>query len=321
MANRDFSRILQINGVINGDCKSGMKESISESFNELYGNMVTRFGVLSNSDMAIKVYVNEDREHTINVLFKESGKKEYVQAEKNKIKSGDMLYYKDEVGREYYYLIISPLNDFYDYSEAEVQLCNNFYNLEGMPKPLPCYVELEKSVRYNPYDQKNNFVQFSTGITTMLVQTNEFVKKVLPKTRFVFKSSKMDVYEVLDTNDLVYEGVRTFIINKANPMQEDDFVNNIGYDFAHDSINPKPQNHIILGENKMKSDDELVYGIHPQNIDVVFEVPNDGILSIVSQKDGLCTVKSSKVDVLKRSTLKAKMNGEVIAIIGITVHN
>jgi hypothetical protein len=124
----------------------------------------------------------------------------------------------------------------------------------------------------------------------------------------MFNHSEFDIYNIVDINTSITDGVITLTSEKSVYQVEDDLENNLAYSsivFANEDkpvvdkpvIEDKPKvEYTIIGEDSFKQLKESSYAIEPL-VDCIFyldEFDGEYIAEIVESKDGVCKIKGKK---------------------------
>lgn len=107
------------------------------------------------------------------------------------------------------------------------QRCNQVLQWSGLDTPMPCYITNDA------YGSKiltdNSYLSNTDTKAKILVQDNEYTRKIKRDWRFIFNNSEFDIFKVIDINRSMSTGIITLITKKDKLMVEDDLENNIAF--------------------------------------------------------------------------------------------
>ena len=253
-------------------------------------------------------------------------KKEFrtVCMDKNvKCNHGSYIVYQDE-----YYIVVTDIDDHYYYKSCKMRKCNNTLKWVqgGAVREYPC-VLANDSYGVNVVSD-NDFIRSQNIKAQITIQNNIDTREIMPDMRFMFNHSEFDIYNVVDINTSITNGVITLTTEKSVYQVEDDLENNLAYSdivFSQEkgdiNINDKPvvddkprPNYEIVGEESIKQLKESSYSIEPKTNCTFYldEFDNDYIADIIDNKDGTCIIKGKKNLSNNYITLYAKDEDEIL---------
>lgn len=130
--------------------------------------------------------------------------------------------------------------------------CNQTMTWKGIGVNIPCYIT--NDAYGSKITADNSFLSNTDTKAKILIQNNKYTRQINIDWRFIFNSSKFDVFKVIDITQSMTEGIITLICKKDKLMLEDDLENNIA--FNHDFVQEKYE---IEGEDGIKVGETLTY--------------------------------------------------------------
>lgn len=199
--------------------------------------------------------------------------------------------------------------------------CNQVLKLPS-GKEYPCVITNDS------YGSKINLSNdILSEIDTKLkiqIQCNEdTLKECDLDIRYMFNSSKFDIYKTTDINTSIKKGMLTMISKKDKFLPSLDRLED-NYCFQGSESEETPNNpsaeYIIKGEDTIKINKEYLYIVEPEEGIVEFQLDeytiSENIAEIVSSDGYSCAVKALKGNEL--ITLNAIVDGQVVASIDIS---
>ena len=265
-------------------------------------------GILKKSDLS-EVEIELRMVNT----SKSNVKKIYLLPNTNTNEGDYIQIVKDEVTVNY---LVTDFEDNLISKCSYVTECNQVLKLPN-GKEYPCVIANDS------YGSKiNSSNDILSEIDTKLkiqVQCNEdTLKECDLDIRYMFNSSKFDIYKTTDINTSIKKGMLTMI------SQKDKFLPNLdrledNYCFQGSTDNNTPINpstdYIIQGEDTIKVNKEYIYTIEPQEGVITFSLDeytiSENIAEIISTDSYSCVVKALISNEL--GTLNAIVNDEIVA--------
>lgn len=135
-----------LNGLANGKtCRDSLIDEMVDGYNIARENLVTRFDVMINSNMALDVFINDSETTTKAIIdtkkkySAESTEQESIQTYPSLIKSGDYIKIKRNETDEYHnYLITSEIKKETRYDEGIVVKCDKTILWTNEEKEINC---------------------------------------------------------------------------------------------------------------------------------------------------------------------------------------
>lgn len=265
-------------------------------------------GILKKSDLS-EVEIELRMVNT----SKSNVKKMYLLPNTNTNEGDYIQIVKDEVTVNY---LVTDFEDNLISKCSYVTECNQVLKLPN-GKEYPCVIANDS------YGSKiNSSNDILSEIDTKLkiqVQCNEdTLKECDLDIRYMFNSSKFDIYKTTDINTSIKKGMLTMI------SQKDKFLPNLdrledNYCFQGSTDNNTPINpstdYIIQGEDTIKVNKEYIYTVEPQEGVITFSLDeytiSENIAEIISTDSYSCVVKAVISNEL--GTIQAVVNDEIVA--------
>lgn len=227
-----------INGLTNGrTCKDSLMNEMVDSYNTARDNLITRFDVMINSNMALDVFINKSEESIKAIIdtkkkySAESNEQESIQVYPNLIKSGDYVRFKKNDTDEFkYYLITSEIKKELTYDEGIFVKCDKtiYWNEENIEIICPAYVNNSSQTNTNDFISTLNkltdmkiSIQISNNIEENKNIPNWITfKELYPNTRF----------QIVQRQDNVNEGLINLSLIKDIYVDNVDIINYSEYE-------------------------------------------------------------------------------------------
>lgn len=233
----------------------------------------------------------------INPLSEDKEDRVLITEVETKIKKGDYIKYNNE-----YYLTLADIDCHMFYKKTKIRKCNQmlkWIDEEGAIKEYPCLVVNDSyGVKEN---LTNNYISENMAKAKIIVQYNEDTMKIPINSRFVFNHSKHDIYKTIDISTVINKGLVIIMTSKDLPVLEDDIDNNLAYNKGK----LEAMNYEIIGENQIRYNEPYIYKVNSNtNEGLEYIVDNINVATIVTQSDGVCTIKGIKRNELFKLSVK-----------------
>ena len=234
---------------------------------------------------------------------------------------GSYIIYKGEN-----YIVVTDIDDHYYYKSCKMRKCNNTLKWvqNGVLYKYPCVLANDS------YGVKvvsdNDFIRSQNIKAQITIQDNIETRMIIPDMRFMFNHSEFDIYNVVDVNTSITDGVIVLTTEKSVYQIEDDLENNLAYSSVlfNKNENPtqeteKPNPNVryeINGESSIKQLRESEYTIEPRTNCIFYldEFDSENIADLNDNRDGTCIIKGKKTLSNNFITLYAKdSNDNIIA--------
>lgn len=167
------------------------------------------------------------------------------------------------------------------------QRCNQVLRWNGLDILIPCYITNDA------YGSKiltdNSYLSNTDTKAKILVQDNEFTRKIKRDWRFIFNNSEFDIFKVIDINRSMSTGIITLITKKDKLMGEDDLENNIAFneEFASELF-------IIKGQETIKINNSYTYTTDAEVSK--WQIDDTSIATISSNTNSSCEITAIASD-------------------------
>lgn len=169
------------------------------------------------------------------------------------------------------YIVVTDIDDHYYYKSCKMRKCNNTlkWKQNGNIYEYACVLANDS------YGVKvlsdNDYIRSQNIKAQVTVKSDSVTKKLVPDMRFMFNHSQFDIYNVVDVNTSIVEGIITLTMEKSVYQNEDDLVNNLAFSQINVDSNDKqevetpsvPSTCDIIGEDKFKQLQESTFKIEP----------------------------------------------------------
>lgn len=264
-------------------------------------------GILKKSDLS-EVEIELRMVNT----SKSNIKKMYLLPNTNAHEGDYIQIVKDEVTVNY---LVTDFEDNLISKCSYVTECNQVLKLPS-GKEYPCVISNDS------YGSKiNSSNDILSEIDTKLkiqVQCNEdTLKECDLDIRYMFNSSKFDIYKTTDINTSIKKGMLTMISQKDKFLPSlDRLEDNYCFQGSTDNNTPTPStNYIIQGEDTIKINKEYTYTVEPQEGNITFALDeytiSENIAEIISVDSYSCTIKALKDNEI--GTIQAIVNDKIVA--------
>lgn len=208
------------------------------------------------------------------------------------IKHGDEVLYRGE-----YYLVVTDIDYHYYYQACKIKKCNNTltWEMDGKEYSYPCILKNDS------YGVKvlsdNDYIRSQNIKAQIIVQENEFTRRIVPDMRFIFNHSQFDIYNIIDVNKSITKGLITFTSEKSIIRVEDNLKENIAFSESLVEGNkiplPSPNYNYAINGNDFVQNTNGVFSIDPL-INCKFYIDDfdsNNIANIViDDGNGTCTI-------------------------------
>lgn len=201
-----------------------------------------------------------------------------------------------------------------------VSECNQILKLPS-GKEYPCVIANDS---YGSKINSSNDIlsEIDTKLKIQVQYNEDTLKECDLDIRYMFNSSKFDIYKTTDINTSIKKGMLTMITEKDKFLPNlDRLEDNYCFQSSMDDNTPTPPStdYVISGNDTIKVNKDYAYTVEPQEGNVTFELDeytvSENIAEIVSTDSYSCVVKALKGNELV--TLNAIIDGQVVASINI----
>lgn len=205
-----------------------------------------------------------------------------------KIQNGSYVVYDDE----YYINTNKKVDNHYAYLGCKITLCNQRLKWKGLPKEweegYPCYMSNDSYG--SKQSRSNDFISEIDTKMKILVQSNEYTKKLRRDMRFVFNKSEFDIYKITDITTSTSNGIISIIAAKDTLRKEDDLENNLAFNEPRvQKPKEEKKEYSIVGEESVRVGKSYNYTFEPKG-DVTFAIDDTDVAEITEVNGNTCTV-------------------------------
>lgn len=269
-------------------------------------------GILKKSDLSeVKIEIRMVNTNKSNV------KKMYLLPNTNATEGDYIQIVKDESTVNY---LVTDFEDNLISKCSYVTECNQILKLPS-GKEYPCVIANDS---YGSKINSSNDIlsEIDTKLKIQVQYNEDTLRECDLDIRYMFNSSKFDIYKTTDINTSIKKGMLTMITEKDKFLPNlDRLEDNYCFQSSMDDNTPTPPStdYVISGNDTIKVNKDYTYTVEPQEGNVTFELDeytvSENIAEIVSTYSYSCAVKALKGNELV--TLNAIIDGQVVASINI----
>lgn len=264
-------------------------------------------GILKKSDLS-EVEIELRMVNT----SKSNVKKMYLLPNTNAHEGDYIQIVKDEVTVNY---LVTDFEDNLISKCSYVTECNQVLKLPS-GKEYPCVISNDS---YGSKINSSNDIlrEIDTKLKIEIQCNKDTLEECDLDIRYMFNSSKFDIYKTTDINTSIKKGMLTMITEKDKFFPSlDRLEDNYCFQGSTDNNTPTTStNYIIQGEDTIKVNKEYIYTIEPQEGDITFSLDeytiSENIAEIISVDSYSCTIKALKDNEI--GTIQAIVNDKIVA--------
>lgn len=169
------------------------------------------------------------------------------------------------------YIVVTDIDDHYYYKSCKMRKCNNIlkWKQNGNIYEYSCVLANDS------YGVKvlsdNDYIRSQNIKAQITVKSDDITKKITPDMRFMFNHSQFDIYNVVDVNTSIVDGVIVLTMEKSVFQIEDDLTNNLAFseinndgNIGHNTNKPgETPMYNIIGVDTFKQLQESTFKIEP----------------------------------------------------------
>lgn len=219
------------------------------------------------------------------------------------VKQGSYVIYNEEV-----YLVVSDIDNHHYYKTVTLRKCNQTVNLKGWDKPIPCFVTNDSYGNKLLLD--SDILSMSDEKCKITIQDNQFTRKILKNTRFMFEHSEHGIFKVFSIDVVYQKGLITLICKKDTYKEGiDDLEHNVAgqVDMVEDTM-PK-DDLVIYGSETIKLGSIEEYTIQ-SSVTIAWSIDNSSVCTMTEQGKNYCKLKALRRDEV--CILTAKINSTIV---------
>lgn len=186
--------------------------------------------------------------------------------------------------------------------------CNQTLFLKGWDKPIPCFVTNDSYGNKLLLD--SDILSMSDEKCKITIQDNQFTRKILKNTRFMFEHSEHGIFKVFSIDVVYQKGLITLICKKDTYKEGiDDLEHNVAgqVDMVEDTM-PK-DDLVIYGSETIKLGSIEEYTIQ-SSVAIAWSIDNSSVCTMTEQGKNYCKLKALKRDEV--CILTAKINSTIV---------
>lgn len=251
---------------------------------------------------------NEIRE--VHIVQGYQGESNLLTKPGEKIEVGNLVKWQDN----FYLCSLVENNKTVNY-KGILKKCNGilkWQDANGFIYEEPCIL-IDKTSVYSDGLSKTQYMWMGTDQISATVQTNINTKKISSNKRFIFKNDKNNIYEITRSDDMLNEGLSTFVCKKSlyNSLTDRLDLNLANYKDTNTDIVEHPSDSLIINGNDRLTiwDVDVPYSVNTEK-DVMWTLDNDKVLSIKDDIKNTCLISPISTVKIGKATLRVELTDD-----------
>lgn len=231
-----------------------------------------------------------------------------------KCEHGSYVFYDNE-----YYLVVTDIDNHYYYKSCKIRKCNQILKWKQGEEIHEFYCIVANDSYGVKIMSDNDYIRSQNIKAQITVQSNDYTKKIVADMRFMFNHSEFDIYNIVDINTSIVNGIIILTAEKSVYQIEDDLINNLAFCGVVNSKNKEelPDEFEIVGKDILKQLEVSEYILNPFYEKCTFyidEFQSNNIATIIESNNKMCKVEGKKNISKNYFTLYAKdENGKTLS--------
>ena len=219
------------------------------------------------------------------------------------VRRGSYILFNNE-----YYLNTNDIDIYAEtYKSFKITKCTRILKIRGLGEELekgfPCIMSNDSYG--SKQNRSNDFLSEIDTKMKIVVQENQFTKRLKRDMRFMFNNSEFDIFRVIDITTSVQPGLITLTCSKDPLRKEDDLENGYAFNILTiDNILNPPREVTLEGAESIRVNREEKYIVKPEDGQYVFSIDDIDVCEITDIVDNTCTVKALVKDEICSLTIK-----------------